>query len=102
MRGRTISAPREARRAQAQAGDTAIAIDDIASIAKKAGDVIMEIYNGTSAEVRGGGRQSAPLPFCAALTARPNLGSRDTERFEHPSVFDKMTRGRPLHGPLPA
>ena len=46
-----------------QAGDTAIAIDDIASIAKEAGDVIMKIYNGTSAEVgrANSGRHSAPL-----------------------------------------
>ena len=35
-----------------QAGDTPIVLDDVAGIAQKAGDVIMEIYNGTSEEVR--------------------------------------------------
>lgn len=32
------------------AGDTPIVLDDVAGIAKNAGDVIMEIYNGTSEE----------------------------------------------------
>ena len=104
-RDNPLSAPREARPRVHQAGDTAIAIDDIASIAKEAGDVIMKIYNGTSAEV-GRGRTVVGMArrSLAALTLPIALSRRaSVSRAAHRSLArDRIGRRSPTSRPTAA
>ena len=79
-----------------------ISIDDVASIAKEAGDAIMKIYNGTSAEV-GRGRTVVGMArrSLAALTLPIALSRRAAvSRAAHRSLArDRIGRRSPTSRP---